>query len=91
MDIHFKHWLENEAKDFDFYHNLIVNYLGLDNDKGLSQNLDTFNQENLKQKLQALGEFSALPDDVKMEILARIDSGQGTVGDLIKIMAYKRD
>lgn len=88
MKTNFKNWLENE-EDFDFYHNLIVNYLGLDTEKGLSQSLDAFNQDNLKQKLQALGEFSSLPEDAKMQIIARIDNGQGTIGDLIKIMAYK--
>lgn len=88
----FKQWLENDEKDFDFFRNVILNYLGLHSEKGLSQGLDTFNKDNLKEKLQALGEFSALPQDVQSNVLARIDSAQGgTVGDLIRLMAFKRE
>jgi len=86
----FRQWLESEEKDFDFYRNVILNYLGLDVKKGLSQGLDTFNKDNLKQKLQSLGEFSALPEDIQGSVLARIDSSQGgTIGDLLRLMAFK--
>jgi hypothetical protein len=88
----FRQWLESEEKNFDFYRNVILNYLGLDGEKGMSQGLDTFNKDNLKQKLQSLGEFSALPNDVQTNVLARIDSSQGgTVGDLLRLMAYRRE
>jgi len=86
----FRYWLESEEKDFDFYRNVILNYLGLHPEKGLSQSLDTFNKDNLKQKLQSLGEFSALPDDVQKNVLYLIDSPQGgTISDILKLMAYR--
>jgi hypothetical protein len=88
----FRQWLESEEKNFDFYRNVILNYLGLHSEKGLSQSLDTFNKDNLKQKLQSLGEFSALPNDIQNNVIARIDGTQGgTVGDLIRLMAYRRE
>jgi len=88
----FRTWLfENEQKNFDFYKDVMLNYLGLDPTKGLSQSLDTFNKDNLKQKLQGLGEFSALPDHVQADILSRLDSSQsGTMGDIIRLMASRR-
>lgn len=90
--MNFKKWFENQQKDFDFYRDIMLNYLGLDPSKGLSQSLDTFNKENLKQKLQGLGEFSALPDHVQQDILARIDAMQGgTMGDLIRLMSSHRE
>lgn len=90
--MNFKKWFENQQKDFDFYRDIMLNYLGLDPSKGLSQSLDTFNKENLKQKLQGLGEFSALPDHVQQDILARIDTTQGgTMGDLIRLMSSHRE
>lgn len=90
--MNFKKWFENQQKDFDFYRDIMLNYLGLDPSKGLSQSLDTFNKENLKQKLQGLGEFSALPDHVQQDILARIDTAQGgTMGDLIRLMSSHRE
>ena len=90
--MNFKKWFENQQKDFDFYRDIVLNYLGLDPSKGLSQNLDAFNKENLKQKLQGLGEFSALPDHVQQDILNKIDNTQGgTIGDLIRLMSSHRE
>lgn len=88
----FKKWFENEQKNFDFYKDVLLNYLGLDQSKGLSQNLDSFNKDNLKQKLQGLGEFSALPNHMQQEILTKIDNSQGgTMGDLIRLMSSRRE
>lgn len=90
--MNFKKWFEDQQKDFDFYRDIMLNYLGLDPSKGLGQNLDTFNKENLKQKLQGLGEFSALPDHVQQDILGKIDNTQGgTMGDLIRLMSSHRE
>ena len=88
----FKKWFVNEQKDFNFFKDVFLNYLGLDQSKGLSQRLDSFDKDNLKQKLQGLGEFSVLPDHMQQEILAKIDSNQGgTMGDLIGLMSSRRE
>lgn len=88
----FKKWFENEQKDFNFFKDVFLNYLGLDQSKGLSQRLDSFDKDNLKQKLQGLGEFSVLPDHMQQEILTKIDNNQGgTMGDLIRLMSSRRE
>ena len=86
----FAQWLESEEKDFKFYQNVILNHLGLDPKKGLSQDLNSFNKQNLKQKLTSLGIFTALPEEVQSNVFSRIDSSQGgTMGDILRLIAYK--
>ena len=86
--VNFRNWLnENERSRFDHFKDIILNYLNLDQNKGLSQSLDGFNRQNLKARLQGLREFSSLPISTQQKILAMIDSAQGgTVGDLIRQM-----
>jgi len=88
----FRQWLESKEKKFDFYRDVILNYLGLDEEKGLSQSLDSFDKDWLVQKLNSLGEFAELPDDIQGSVLARIDSSQGgTIGDILRLMTYRKE
>jgi hypothetical protein len=81
----FRTWLE-EDRGFDFWKNVILNYLSLDPKNGLSQNLEPLIKNNLKNKLQGLGEFTQLPPETQQEVMLRIYQ-PGTIGDLIRIMA----
>lgn len=83
----FKKWLEAEEQDFDYYRDIILNFLNLDPAKGLSLSLDAINKNNLKQKLQGLGEFARLPVEIQQQVMGRIDQGGGTIGDLVRLMA----
>lgn len=84
----FSAWLENEEKDFNYWSRLLVNYLGLSQDKGLSVNISSLDQQDLTLKLQGLGEFSQLPSDTQQMILDKINSqNPGTIGDLVRAIS----
>lgn len=86
--MNFKLWLESEADDnYVRWKDIITGYLNLDPQNGLSQPLNTFNSNNLKEKLKGLGEFGKLPVDVQQKVLGMIDGPQGTVGDLVRMIA----
>jgi hypothetical protein len=83
----FKTWLEEREKDRDYYRDIILSKLDLDKSKGLSQSLDVMEPEKIINKLNELGEYKALSDDIKNSIEGKIKSGSGTVGDLINIIS----
>ena len=85
--ISFKIWLEFKEKDFEFYKNLVLGKLDLDGVEGLSATLNTWKPEALQQILQGLGEFKALPESVQKQVFGKIQSGSGTLADIIRIMA----
>ena len=43
--------------------------------------------ENLISSLEVLGEFRDLNDDVQMQVKDKISSGDGTLEDIIRLMA----
>lgn len=87
--ISFTVWMEYRDKDFSFFRNLVLGKLNLDRDEGLSAPLDTFQRGNLESILNSLGEFKELPSAVQDMALGKVRSGEGTVGDLVRIMASK--
>jgi hypothetical protein len=89
MNTPFRIWLEDdEEQDFNFWKDLILNYLGLDQKNGLSIPLNTMDLQNLQAKLQGLGEFARLSPDVQQRALGLLSrSNPGTMGDLIRAIA----
>lgn len=85
--MNFKTWLEFQEKDFNYYKNLILAKLGLDSPEGLSVSIDSYEPENLKSELEALGEFKELASDIQDKIKQSIDVGEGTVEDIIRMMS----
>jgi hypothetical protein len=85
----FKIWLEDEEKDFDFYKNLVLGKLDLDRVEGLSATLSTWEPDYLINILNSLGEFKELSSEVQEQVTGKIRSGDGTLSDLIRIMATK--
>ena len=85
----FNTWLEYRDRDFSFFRNLVLGKLSLDRDEGLSATVDSFQKENLTSVLQGLGEFKELPEDVQSQVLGKVQAGDGTIGDLVRIMASK--
>jgi hypothetical protein len=82
----FKIWL-NEEQGYDFFKNILFGKLNLDRDHGLSQEVDTWEPDNLINMLNGLGEFKKLPQQVQDQAIGQIRSRMGTLGDLIQIMA----
>lgn len=87
--MNFKTWLEFQEKDFNYYKNLILGKLDLESPEGLSVSLDTFNSQNLIEQLQGLGEFKELTSEIQQQIINKVKSGDGTIEDLIRLMADK--
>lgn len=88
-DVSFKIWLEAREKGFDFYKDLVLGKLNLDGVDGLSATLNTWKPEALQSALQGLGEFKSLPDEVQRQVMDKIQSGSGTVADIIRVMAHQ--
>lgn len=84
----FKTWIENlENENFQKMKDVILNYLNLDPTEGLSQPIMAMNKQNLKQKLQGLGQFAELPSEIQAKVMSAIDMEQvSTMGDLIRMM-----
>lgn len=80
MNISFKEWHVKNDK----FKSLILSILGLDNN-GLSNLVNTYKQDDLISKLNSLGEFVVLPKEIKNKVIANIQAGIGTIGDLINI------
>lgn len=87
----FNEWfLEREEKDFSWFADAILGKLGLEQE-GLDQPIRSFDKEELIKKIQELGVFANLPDDIKSNVISQIDNsfvtGQGSIRDLVAIMA----
>lgn len=85
----FKIWLEAREKGFEFYKDLVLGKLNLDSVDGLSATLNTWKPEALQNSLQGLGEFKSLPDELQRQVMDKIQTGSGTVGDIIRVMAHQ--
>ena len=83
----FKTWLEAKEKDKDYYQNMILSKLDLDKEKGLSMSLNLMEPEKILNKLNDLGEYKSLSKDIQDSIEYKINSGSGTIGDLINIIS----
>lgn len=83
----FKIWLEASEKGFEFFKNMVLGRLNLNKVDGLSAALGTWEPDALINVLNDLGEFKNLSDEVQQQVIGRIRSGDGTLGDLIKLMA----
>lgn len=83
-------WLERDEKDYNFFRNLVLGKLGLDSSEGLSQRLNTYESNSLISKLDSLGVFKNLPQTVQDQVKGQIQSGSGTINDIINIMSSSR-
>lgn len=84
----FKSWLQlTEERGFDYFKSLVLGRMNLDHQHGLTQNLDAWEPVNLINLLNGLGEYKNLSQEVRNQVEARIQSGLGTMGDIIRIMA----
>lgn len=81
----FSIWLEKEERDYDFFKNLILGKLELSNE-ALSQSIGIYEPDDLISKLQNLGEYAKLPEEIKSQVEGQIRSGTGTLGDLVRLM-----
>ena len=79
--------MEAAEKDFDFFKNLVLGRLNLNRVDGLSATLNTWEPDALINVLNDLGEFKNLPSNVQQQVLGKVRSGEGTLGDLIKMMS----
>lgn len=80
-------WLERDEKDYNFFRNLVLGKLGLNSSEGLSQRLNTYESNSLISKLDSLGVFKNLPQTVQDQVKGQIQSGSGTINDIINIMS----
>lgn len=86
--MNFKKWLaEYEDKGFNYYKNMLLGKLNLDDSNGINQSLDAWNAEHLISVLNGLGEFKSLPDSTQEQIIGQIKSRTGTLGDLVRLMS----
>lgn len=84
----FKNWLaEYDDKGFNYYKNMVLGKLSLDQHHGLNQSLDAWNPQQLVSMMQSLGEFKQLPLEIQDRVISKIQNGTGTIGELIQIMA----
>jgi hypothetical protein len=94
--IYFKNWLfEDEQKDYEFYKNLILGKLnsGKKEEKyDVSTSLNVWKPvENLISSLENLGEFKIFDVEVQKQVLDKINSKEGTLDDIIRLIARKAD
>lgn len=89
--MNFKIWLEYQEKDFNYYKNLILGMLNLESPEGLSASLDSFKPDILISSLEAMGEFKELNSDVQQQVKDKIQVGEGSIEDLIRLMADDSD
>ena len=85
----FIEWLIKEEEEaFNKWKHIIISYLNLDSQKGLSQNLDMFDKTTLVQKLKDLNEFAEFDSNKQSLVIGYIQSPiAGTIGDLIRKLA----
>lgn len=84
--MNFKNWFEMENKSYDYYKNLVLGKLNLDPIHGLTQSVNGWEPQQLIEILNGLGEFKQLPLPVQDQVISQIQSGTGTLGDLIQTM-----
>ena len=84
--MNFKNWLVTENKSYDYYKNLVLGKLNLDPIHGLTQSINGWEPQQLVGMLNGLGEFKQLPLPVQDQVISQIQSGTGTLGDLIQTM-----
>ena len=89
--MNFKIWLEYQEKDFNYYKNLILGMLNLESPEGLSASLDSFKPDILISSLEAMGEFKELNSDVQQQVKDKIQVGEGSIEDLIRLMVDDSD
>lgn len=83
----FTTWLEYRQRGQGFYRSLVLGKLGLDRERGMDVPLESLERDLTIRSLESLGEYDDLPDSVKGRISSRIESGAGTVGDIVRIMS----
>lgn len=78
-------WLESKKQDK--YKDFILSYLSLDKDKGLSQNLDAFDKEDLLKRIKDSNVYAEISENArdKIENILTSDSSF-TIGDLVRAM-----
>jgi len=82
----FKLWLE--SKKHNKYKDFVLSYLSLDKEKGLSQNLDGFDKDDLLKKIKDSNVFTEITEKAREKIENILSSeGSFTVGDLIRAMS----
>ena len=84
--MNFKNWFEMENKSYVYYKNLVLGKLNLDPIHGLTQSVNGWEPQQLIEILNGLGEFKQLPLPVQDQVISQIQSGTGTLGDLIQTM-----
>ena len=91
--VFFKLWLEDEQSKFEFYKDLILGKLNSKKKKfDLSTSLNMWKPaENLIDMLQSLGEYKNLDDDIQERIEDKITSGNGTLEDIVRLMAKESE
>ena len=89
--MNFKIWLEYQEKDFNYYKNLILGMLNLESPEGLSASLDSFKPDILISSLEAMGEFKEVNSDVQQQVKDKIQVGEGSIEDLIRLMVDDSD
>ena len=93
-NISFKNWLfEDEQKDFEFYKDLILGKLNTGKNKvqyDMSTSLNVWNPpDKLTSALENLGEFKSLDDSLQKQVTEKINSKEGTLGDVVRLIARK--
>lgn len=86
--MNFKKWLaEYDEKGFNYYKNMLLGKLNLDPTQGLDQDLNAWEPTQLISMLNGLGEFKQLSPDRQGQVIDQIKNGNGSIGDLIRLMA----
>ena len=85
--MNFKNWFEMENKGYDYYKNLVLGKLNLDPINGLTQSINGWEPQQLIQILNSLGEFKQLSMPIQDQVISKIGSGEGNLGDLIQLMS----
>jgi len=83
----FKNWFEQIEKDKDFYKDLLVKTLGIDPENGLFQPINSYDIDELLDKINELGEFKQLPASIQQSVSDKIKSEEGVLLDLINLMS----
>lgn len=86
----FIRWLaEAEAKDPNFWKNMLLSNLKTADkaDINLSTSLKQMKASQVINTLNNLGEFKKLNKDIQQQVLAKVQSSQGNINDIINILA----
>jgi hypothetical protein len=85
----FKNWFEQVEKDYDFYKDLLVKTLGIDPENGIFQPINSYDINELLEKINDLGEFKQLPAEIQQSVLDKIKSEEGVLLDVINLMSSR--